>query len=116
MPCASCSHRISQWVKHAAAHATAPAASHPWQQPATPRYGRSAFNEDSEDDEQPQQQQQQQVGFRALGRPASALSSATGDEIASAGQEGMGGAADAEVLGVLPDGSEQEEDLAVDAR
>jgi hypothetical protein len=114
-PC--CSQRVSQWVKHAAAHAAAPAESDLRQHPATPRYGHTSA---PEEDEEPQQQQQQlRAGYTAIGGAASAISSATGDASATGGEsagQGVGGAADAGMLGILPDGSEQEEDLAVDAR
>lgn len=114
--CSGCSHRVSQWVKHAAAHAAAPAdLAHPRQHPPTPRYIKPDKPSSDDEDEEPQQQQQPQAGYMSMGRAASAVSSATGDDNASAGQ-GAGGTADAGMLGVLPDGSEQEEDLAVDAR
>ncbi|WIA20263.1 hypothetical protein OEZ85_006098 [Tetradesmus obliquus] len=108
-------HRVSQWVKHASAHAAAPAdPAHPRQHPPTPRYIKPDKPSSDDEDEEPQQQQPQ-AGYMSMGRAASAISSATGKDNASAGQ-GAGGAADAGMLGVLPDGSEQEEDLAVDAR
>jgi hypothetical protein len=113
LSCCCCSHRVSQWVKHAAAHTASPPLPGQHHQPSAPRHGRSTAPDD--EDLEPQQQQQQ-ASFAAADWPASAVSSASGEERTSCAGQGLRGTVDAGMLGILPEGADAEEDLAVDAR